>query len=256
MTFPPHLDYLKDINIIWFNPCWGYYGFQKRLAEFQQERGVDFQTAWSHRDMKRNKEIYATAMAALCMQQDAPTKHGWWFTKPPQDPPDGIIGTVIEDKSIGGNIMSVREVEVVEYIGGSLLRTIRNKLKNKSYEPNTILICLLSPKTSASVVFDFLTLSEQLKKFNLPLSHIFLAFHGFQVTSSLQNLTIEKMIDEISKIAFIQLLPKYAVVNVSPYTCCETFRTSEEEAWLKFTKRGKGIGFKKVTLKEAPKLFD
>ena len=254
MIFPPHLDYLKDPNIIWFNPCWGYHGFQKRLAEFQQEQGIDFQTAWSHRDMKRNKEIYATAMAALCIQQDAPTKYGWWFTKPPQDPPDGIIGTIIEDKSIEGNIMAVHEVEVVEYIGGSLLKTIRDKLKNKSYEPNTILICLLSPKASGS--FSFSTLSEQLKKFDLPLSHIFLTFHGFHITSSLQNSTIEKMIGEMLKITFIQLLPKYSVVNVLPYTCCKVFRANKEDAWLKFIKRGRGMGFDKVTVEEAPKLFD
>ncbi|PIS39860.1 MAG: hypothetical protein COT32_02840, partial [Candidatus Nealsonbacteria bacterium CG08_land_8_20_14_0_20_36_22] len=142
------------------------------MAEFQQERGVDFQTAWSHRDMKRNKEIYATAMAALCIQQDAAEKYGWWFTKPLQDPPDGIIGAIVEDKTMGGNIITIREIEVVEYIEGSLLKTIRDKLKNKSYEPNTILVCLLSPKTSE--VFNFPTLSEQLKKIELPLSHIFL----------------------------------------------------------------------------------
>jgi len=153
------------------------------LAEFQQERGVDFQTAWSHRDMKRNKEIYATAMAALCIQQDAAEKYGWWFTKPLQDPPDGIIGAIIEDKTMGGNIITIREIEVVEYIEGSLLKTIRDKLKNKSYEPNTILVCLLSPKTSE--VFNFPTLSEQLKKIELPLSHIFLTFHGFRIEPSL-----------------------------------------------------------------------
>jgi len=254
MTFPPHLDYLKNPNIIWFNPCWGYYGFWKRLSEFQQERGIDFQTAWSHRDMKRNKEMYVTAITALCMQQDAPTRHGWWFTKPPQDPPDGIIGTMIEDKSIGGNIMKVREVEVVEYIEGSLLKTIRSKLENKSYEPNTILVCLLSSEPSK--VFDPSTLSEQLKKIELSLPNVFLTFNGFHITPSLQNLTTEEMIDEMLKIAFIQLLPNYATVNVSPCTCCEAFRANKEQGWLKFTKRGRGMGLEKVTVEEAPKLFD
>ena len=31
MGFPPHLDYLKEKEIVWFNPCWGYYAFGKGL---------------------------------------------------------------------------------------------------------------------------------------------------------------------------------------------------------------------------------
>ncbi|PIR72450.1 MAG: hypothetical protein COU42_01170 [Candidatus Nealsonbacteria bacterium CG10_big_fil_rev_8_21_14_0_10_36_24] len=56
--------------------------------------------------------------------------------------------------------------------------------------------------------------------------------------------------------SFYQLLPKYAIVNVSPYTCCETFLAGKEQAWLKFIKRSRGIGLEKITVKEAPKLFD
>ena len=33
MAFPPHLTYLKDSSTMWFNPCWGYHGFWKRLSE-------------------------------------------------------------------------------------------------------------------------------------------------------------------------------------------------------------------------------
>ena len=145
MSFPPHLDYLKAVDITWYNPCWGYSGFWKRITEFQQERKIDFQTAWTHRDMKRNKELYVAALTALAMMQDTGTK--WWFTKTKQDPPDALIGTVQNDFESGGNLMSVRELEIVVHFCGSLVDTVVNKLnrKHKRYEPNTALVCLLSP---------------------------------------------------------------------------------------------------------------
>ncbi len=255
MRFPSHFEYLKDPHITWFNPCWGYLGFWKRIFEFQKERKIDFQVAWLHRDMKRNKEIYATAMAALCMQKSEPTKHGWWFTKPPQDPPDGVIGTPTEDTNIGANIMRGREIEIVEYFNGSIIETIKNKLDNKSYEPNTILVCLLSPQNSIKV-FDFKAISEQIKQLRLPLIHIFLVGHGFQITPTFASLTRQEQIAKMLKIFFVQLLPQYAIVDISPDTCCETFQSGEEQAWLKFTKLGKGTDFQKITVAEAPKLFD
>lgn len=205
--------------------------------------------------MKRNKEIYATAIAALCMQQDAPTPYGWWFTKPQQDPPDGIIGTLIENTDVGGNIMHGREVEIVEYLDGSLIETIQSKLKDKSYEPNTILVCLLSPKTSIQIL-NFKAVAKQLNQSKLPLAHIFLIGHGMQITSAFSNLTKEEQIAEMQKVFFIQLLPKYGVVSVSPYTLCEAFRAGKEQAWLKFEGLGRSTGLQEVTVAEAPKLFD
>jgi len=255
MRFPQHFEYLKNADITWFNPCWGYHGFWKRLDEFQKERKVDFQKAWSHRDMKRNKEIYATALAALCMQQDAPTKYGWWFTKPKQDPPDGIIATPLQDDIQNVNIMHGREVEVVEYLGGSLLETIRRKLDRKAYEPNTILVCLLSPQGEIPI-FDFASLAQELQKISLPLAHIFLAGHGFQITPSFSRLNIEQQIEEMYKILFVQLLPNYALINSSPNIVCKNFRDGHEQAWLKFSGIGKGTGFQKVTVDTPPKLFD
>ncbi len=255
MGFPSYFTYLKDKNITWFNPCWGYDGFWKRINEFQKDRRIDFGAAWSHKDMKRNKELYATSLVALCMQHDVPTKRGWWFTKPPQDPPDGLIGTPIEDEVGGGNIMHGREVEVVEHFGGSLLDTIKNKLGNKSYEPNTILVCLLSPQDNVSI-FDFKSISEQIRSISLPLAHIFLVGHGFQITFKFRDLSREEKIEEMSKVLLVQLLPKYAMVNISPDSSCKSYREGKEQAWLKFTKIGKGVDFQQVTLKSAPKLFD
>lgn len=254
MTFPSHLEYLKEKNITWFNPCWGYYGFWKRMKDFQQEKNIDFQTSWLHRDMKRNKERYAVAMAALCMQQDSPEKNGWWFTKILQDPPDGLIGAPREYEK-KGNLMRVREVEVVEYFGkGSLLEIIKKKLDKKSYEPNTILVCLLSPEDIEN--YDFRKISKELIGADLPLIHIFVLFHGFKMDTNLKNLSDEEKLNKMLEVAFVQLSPIYNFVSISPLDCCANFVARKEAAWLKFSGRGMTPGFCDVTLKKAPILFD
>lgn len=207
--------------------------------------------------MKRNKEIYATALTALCVAHDAPSEYGWWFTKPKQDPPDGVIATPLKNVELDANIMHAREVEVVEYLGGDIVQTIKEKLTRKSYEPNTILICLLSPQGEGPVtVFDFNSIAEQIQKEDLPLAHIFLAGHGFHIKESFLHKTREQQIEEMYKIMLVQLLPKYVITNISPTTICKNFREGKEGAWLKFRGLGKGTGFENVTVEEAPKLFD
>jgi hypothetical protein len=204
--------------------------------------------------MKRNKELYATAMAALCMQYDMPSKHGWWFTKPSQDPPDGVIGTPIEDVSRGGQAMHVREIEIVEHLNGSVIDTIQNKLVRKSYEPNTALVCLLTGRDPITVV-DYKAVSEEMSRLKLPLAHVFLVGHGFKITQSFTSSSEQDQIASMLQILFIQLLPMFAVVNISPNTVCESFRAGKEKAWLRFDKLGMGTGFQEVTA-EVPKLFD
>lgn len=255
MNFPPYLLYLKSPDITWFNPCWGYYGFWKRLDEFQKEQGISFEKAWVHRKMKRNKEVYATALAALCMQQDHPTDHGWWFTKPPQDPPDGLIGTPISDKEQNANFMHGREVEIVEYFSGSIVDTITQKLDRKAYEEHTILLCLLSPTIKDISVYNFADIAKQIQQIKLPLAHIFLVGHGCKITLSLKELSKEQLLIEMNKIMFVQLSPKYGFVNISPQQCCAGFIEGKGSAWLKFTKIGKSTIFQQVT-GELPKLFD
>ncbi len=256
MQFPPHLKYLHDPEITWFKPCWGYFGFWERLKQFQVERGIGFEEAWLHRDMKRNKELYATAVVALCMEKIDPGKDGWYFTKPSQDPPDGIIATPREDGLSGANIMSVREVEVVEHLNGSLVETIERKLnrKNKRYEPNTVLVCLMSPQNIET--YDFKAMSKEVSAIKLPLANIFVVFNGFLMTSAFQKLTESEKIREMSKITLLQLLPSYTAISILPEDSCSSFLRGEGYGWLKFTGRGKTPGFEKVTLENAPKLFD
>lgn len=248
MTFPPHLDYLKNSDIVWFNPCWGYHGFWKRLAQFRQEKKLNFETAWLDRGMKKNKELYVTALLALSMQQDAPTKHGWWFTKPLQDPPDGVIGTILENKI--GNIINVREVEVVEYFDGQILDTLKDKMKDKSYEPNTALVCLLSP--NAIRLLNLKELSQQIQDIKFPLSHIFVVFHGSEIASLPEKPALEDLV----KTTLVQLTPEYVVVNFSPHIICKSWLEGKEQSWLKFMGRGKNTDLQKVTVNTTPKLFD
>lgn len=248
MPFPPHLNYLKDSNIIWFNPCWGYFGFWKRLTEFRQEKNFDFQTAWLDREMKRNKELYATALLALSMRQDAPNERGWWFAKPSSDPPDGVIATILETPN--GNIISVREVEVVEYFGGNLLDALKNKMKNKLYESNTALVCLLSPNSTETL--DLIDLSKQIKNIKFPLTYIFVVFHGFEIVSLPKKTGIEDLV----KVTLAQLAPEYIAINFSPHTICKSWNIGNEQAWIKFIGRSRKTGLEKVRTEVVPKLFD
>lgn len=247
---PDHLGYLKNQNIVWFNPCWGYYGFWKRLNEFRQEKKLDFQSAWLDRRMKRNKELYAAALVALLMRKDAPQKNGWWFTKPPspQDPPDGVIATILESPQ--GNIISVREIEVVEYFNGLVLNVLKNKMEGKSYEPNTALVCLLSP--TVNQVLDFINISRRVQELKFPLEYIFCVFHGFMITSLPRNPVLQDLIQT----TLIQIAPEYVPINLSPHISCTAWRGGTEQSWLRFSCRGKNKTLQKVTDDSLPKLFD
>ena len=204
--------------------------------------------------MKRNKELYVSALMALAMRQD--TQAEWFFTKPNQDPPDGLIGTPNIDSESGGNIMSVRELEIVEHFKGLLIDTITTKLnvKNKRYEPNTALVCLLSPNGIED--YDFRELSKDLQKIELPLQHIFAVFHGTKMSELNSGLPDQELIRKLSSVVMIQFLPKYNEIVISPADCCRPFTEGKERGWLRFEGRGRDPGFRDVTLDNAPNLFD
>ncbi len=157
---PPHLHYLKEKGIAWFNPCYGLNGFWTEYRRLAGDHiGKPFQYVWSHRDLKRAKEILATSIIAKSMEQQ--TKETWWIHKPKSDPPDGVIGTLIGPEN--AKRMHVREVEVVEHLGGVILDTIRTKLARKRYEPNTALVCYVSQ----GGLLDFQTMHEQINYYRL-----------------------------------------------------------------------------------------
>lgn len=252
--FPDHLKYLHDTDIVWFNPCWGIYGFWKRFDQFQNEKKLDIDSAWNHRDMKSNKEKYVVALAAFCMKFDAPEKNGWWFTKTKEDPPDGLIGTIRNDEKTGANLMSVREVEIVEHFCGSLEETICTKLHGKHYQKDTILICLLSPQTME--ISDFQRISRNLITKKMSLNHIFVIFHGPLIPKNWKLLSDEEKLHKLSEISFVQLSPQFSYTGFSPIKGCENFLAGNEGAWLKFEGRGLKGGFRSATIDKAPILFD
>lgn len=251
IKFPPHLDYLRNKDLIWFNPCWGFYAFWERFEIFKNENDLDYEDAWLHKKMKNNKEKYFAALVALFLQQNNYEKNGWWFTKTSQDPPDAIVGTPRETNI--GNIISVREIEITEHIGdGDILETIEKKLGRKMYEPNTILVCFISPKNIKT--FNFKEISANLIKENFSLKNIFILFHGFYVKSS--KIKKEEILLEMQKISFIQLTPVYNSFSLLPQDCCKNFLSGSEKAWLKFSGRGLKPGFQDSISDGVYKIFD
>jgi hypothetical protein len=242
MGFPPHLNYLKEKEIIWFNPCWGFYAFWDRFNNFMKEKKLNGKEAWLHRDMKENKEKYVAALLALFLKKTNPEKNGWWFTKTLQDPPDAIIGT--PEETVKGNLMKIREIEVVEYIGkGSVFEVIKTKLNKKQYEPNTVLVCMLSPENIEEIKFE--EISKKIIKENFFLGLVFVLFHGCPL-AHLNSLSKEKILSELSKISLIQLSPIYNFFSIFPQNICKDFVAGKEKAWLKFSGRGLSTGFDNV----------
>ena len=245
--FPPHLDYLKDKEIAWFNPCNGLYGFWKELEKLK-DRGVDFRLAWSGRDMKRAKEIYAASMAALALKETETPGQQWWIAKPKQDPPDAVIGTVTEVPG-KGNLMSVREIEVVEHLSGSLLDTLEKKLAGKRYEPNTILVCLFSD----GGFIDFKKISAEVLQKNLSLPNIFVVAHGGLKMAP--NMSEEEIREGILQLGIIQLAPVFRHIQISPIKVCADWLAGKEGNFLQFQGRGLKPGLTKITNPNPPRLF-
>ena len=106
----------------------------------------------------------------------------------------------------------MREVEVVEHRNKpeNIFNVIRDKMTEKSYESNTILVCL----GLTQAVYDFKSLSTKLAKVPSSLEHIFVMFAGI-------SLTQDKIIIDQIKTTFtmVQLLPVFRMTtfNYRPY---------------------------------------
>lgn len=247
--YPPHLSYLKEKGTVWFNPAYGvtsFWGEYRKLAE-KLKKPHDY--IWNHRDLKRAKEIYATSIIGMALgKQD---KKQWWMVKPKNDPPDGVIGTVIQKD--GFQEIHVREVEVVEHLKGNLLDTIREKLGKKQYEPNTILVCYVSQ----GGVVDAKKESEIISKEITSLKHIFLVFTGMKLSDlpkNTENMSKKDLARALLKISLIQIKPVFSHITIDPIEDCKNFREGKEGAFYIFKGVGKG-GTESITLENPPKLF-
>lgn len=247
--YPPHLTYLKGKENVWFNPSNGIVGFWeqfRKLKEIFPDKSFNY--IWNHRDLKRDKEIYITAITAMGISILEGQKGSWWFLKPQNDPPDGVIGTQISKNGI--TEMHVREVEIVEHLQGDILDTINKKLVKKQYEPNTILICFLS----AGGVEDFKKLSDTVCKDITNLNNIFLAFHGLKISDIPKDQSDEELMRSMFKISLIQIKSIYNFITIDPMKDTEQWRKGNEKNFLIFEHLGKG-DLKEITLENPPKLF-
>ncbi len=168
--------------------------------------------------------------------------------KPKNDPPDGVIGTLIEKDGI--KKMHVREIEVVEHLSGDVLDTIKNKLSKKQYEPNTVLVCYLS----SGGTYDFKKLADDISKEVTSLDHIFFVFTGQEISSIPQNVSDEEFTRSLIKVSLVQVKPIYSVTTIDPISICENWRAGEESNFFIFEGLGKDTE-RPVTLENPPKLF-
>lgn len=247
--YPVHLSYLKEKGITWFNPAYGIGAFWGESRKLQEKLNKPFKEVWVHRDFKRAKEIYATSIIAMAMSKQE--KKFFWIIKPEKDPPDGVIGTIVEKN--GFQEMHVREIEVVEHIEGNLLDTIRKKLSAKRYEPNTILVCYISQGGG----FDPEKEAEIISKEITSLDHIFLVFTGLRQTdvpANLENMSKEEQARVLLKISIVQLKPIFSFSTIDPIEDCRNLREGKEGAFYIFRGVGKG-GTESVTLENPPRLY-
>lgn len=247
--YPPHLSYLKEKGTIWFNPAYGIGAFWGESRKLGEKLNKPFKEVWIHRDFKRAKEIYATSIIAMAMSKQ--DKKEFWIIKPKNDPPDGVIGTIIEKD--GFQEMHVREIEVVEHIEGNLLDTIRKKLSDKRYEPNTILVCYISqgggfdPEKEAKIISKEIT----------SLDHIFLVFTGLRASDiplNFESMDKKDLARVLLKISLVQIKPVFSFSTIDPIEDCKKLREGKEGAFYIFKGVGKG-GTESITLENPPKLF-
>jgi hypothetical protein len=243
-----HLSYLKEKGIAWFNPSYGLNMFWTEYRKLVEKLGKPHDYVWSHRDLKRAKEIYATCIIAKVMEKQENTGK-WWMLKPKNDPPDGVIGTLVETDGI--KKMHIREVEVVEHISGEILDTIRNKLAGKQYEPNTILVCFVTQ----GGFYDFEKESKVISKEVTSLGHIFLVFTGTKASEIPQNVNDDELIRAIYRVSSVQIKPVFSFSSVDPIGDCKEWREGKEGNFLIFDGLGRGNNHRSITLDNPPKLF-
>lgn len=243
-----HFSYLKKKGIAWFNPSYGLNGFWNEYRKLKEKLNKPHDYIWSHRDLKNAKEIYAISIIAKAMEKQEKTGP-WWIIKPKIDPPDGIIGTLIETDGI--QKMHVREVEVVEHISGDILTTIRKKLSRKQYEPNTILVCFVS---QGGLLCDLKSKSEIISREVTSLNHIFLVFLGTKISDIPPDATRDVLLRAMYKVSAVQIKPIYSFANIDPIDDCLDWRSGGVGSFFIFDGLGRG-GSRPITLENPPKLF-
>lgn len=197
---------LRDISLRakqWDHPAKGLF----KYAESMKINGQDILKL-----PKKDREYYCISLVSLALMEDS--KLDWWINIPAKDPPDGLIMTLIKGKD--GFKSHMREIEVVEHRNESsgLFDIIKNKMVEKSYEPNTILSCLLLTPD----LYDLKELSEKLLDIKSSLSHIFIVFSGIPLNN--KDTTEDQL---KTTFTMVQLLPKYKTKTFNYRSYLEDF---------------------------------
>ena len=184
---------LRDIGMFakqWDHPMKGLFKYAKSM----RKHGGDI-----HNIPKKDREHYCVSLVALAFTEGSYLE--WWTHMLTNDPPDGVVITFKEEFT-GEYKGYMREVEVVEHrdSSDSIFTTIKKKMTEYSYKPNTILVCLIL----FSAIYDFKRLADQLSKINSSLKHIFVIFAGISLCNDIPS---AKEIQTIY--TMVQLLPVF-----------------------------------------------
>lgn len=165
---------LRDISSRakqWDHPVKGLF----KYAESMKNTGGDILKL-----SKKDRERYCVSIVGMALKNDS--QLDWWMNMPNQDPPDGLVLTLKEEKP-DAYMGYMREIEVVEHRDepSKIFETIRDKMVKKTYESNTILVCLaLTPS-----MYDLRSLSARLSSIKSSIKHVFVVFTGIMLTGDI-----------------------------------------------------------------------
>lgn len=185
--------HLRDINSRarqWDHPVKGLF----KYASAMTKHGGDILKL-----SKNERELYCISLVGLALKND--NQLDWWTHIPAQDPPDGIVMTLMQ-KTSHAYMGYMREVEVVEHRDepNMIFDVIKEKMTTKAYAKNTILVCLaLTPGA-----YDFKMLAEKLAPIKSSLKHVFVVFSGIPLS---QNLPAANQLRTTS--TMVQVLPVF-----------------------------------------------
>lgn len=168
---------------------------------------------------KKDRERYCLSLVGLCLRDES--NLDWWVHTPNSDPPDGLVMTLKQEKN-GAYMGYMREIEVVEHrdIPENIFKVIKNKMVEKTYEPNTALVCLaLTP-----AIYDFQKLAIMLADIKSSLKHIFVVFTGMPLTHGLPTS------DQIqTTYTMVQLIPVFQQITIDSRPHLDDFKEKYEK---------------------------
>src|SRR3989344_7552115 len=194
---------LRDINHRakqWDHPVKGLFKYAQSMKEYNGD---------ILKLPKKDRELYCVSLVGLALKNDS--NLDWWIHMPNPDPPDGLVITLRQEKN-NAYMGYLREVEVVEHRDApeKIFDAIWNKMIEKAYESNTILVCLvLTP-----AIYDLQKLAKMLSLIKSSLKHVFVVFAGISLTQGLTS-----PIQTQATYTMVQLLPVFeqTTLDVQPH---------------------------------------